>query len=91
VPWIGPQDGGVLILVPARRIETWVAYLDGKDVDEKETYPKLGRERDCQAGVEKLVDMCDKGQLRSPAPPSLQKACEDFASFDQAVRSLPSR
>lgn len=52
------NDERVAIIVPARNIETWLAYLDGQTVNENDTYPKLDRERDCQRHVERLHEMC---------------------------------
>ena len=69
----------VLLLVPTWRIETWLAYLDGVDVDEsRPDYPRLARERDCQRHVEVLAGMCRGGALRAPIPPSLDAACAEY-------------
>ena len=35
----------------------------------------------CQSHVETLAAMCEAGQLRVPAPPSLQDACEGYEGF----------
>lgn len=77
VPPRGPQDSAT-ILIPRRNIETWFAYLQGKSVDESSPYPRLARPRACAGLVQSLKEMCDAGQLREPAPPSLQKACEEY-------------
>jgi hypothetical protein len=69
---------GILHVVPARNIETWLAYLTGEDVNEHESYPKLARERDCRPMVDVLKSMCDSGQLRNPAPASLLRACDQY-------------
>jgi hypothetical protein len=74
------SDERVAIFVPARNIETWLAYLDGQTVTEKDTYPKLKRERDCGPHVDYLYNMCQQGALRRPSPPSLEAACEEFQS-----------
>ncbi|NLN02356.1 MAG: hypothetical protein GX174_10700 [Lentisphaerae bacterium] len=68
----------VAIFVPARNIETWLAYLDGQDVDETTPYPRLPRERECRRHVDALHKMCRHGALRQPAPPSLAVACEEW-------------
>jgi hypothetical protein len=70
----------VAIFVPARNIETWLAYLDGQVVNEIDTYPRLERERDCQQHVECLYGMCQQGALRAPSPPSLEAACTEYDS-----------
>lgn len=68
----------VLVIVPRRNIETWLAYLAGGEVDEETRYPRLDRERDCVRHAEELFRMCQKKQrLREPAPPSLREACDD--------------
>lgn len=70
----------VAIFVPTRRIETWLAYLDGQTVDESLEYPRLERERECQRHVDGLVEMCRSGHLREPVPPSLRAACDEYNS-----------
>jgi hypothetical protein len=69
----------VAIFIPTRSIETWLAYLDGESVEEdRRNYPRLARQRDCQPHVEELAQMCRRGELREPAPPSLRAACEEY-------------
>jgi hypothetical protein len=69
----------VAILLPARNIETWIAWLEGQSVDSVTKYPKLERERDCQAAVERLKGHCDSGlALPAGCPPSLIEACTEF-------------
>ncbi len=75
----GPEER-VLIFVPARNIETWLAYLDGQTVNESDQYPRLASPRDCQHHVERLYQMCQQGALRQPAPPSLESACAEYRS-----------
>lgn len=68
----------VLVIVPRRNIETWLAYLAGDEVDEETRYPRLDRERDCVRHADELFRMChEKQRLREPAPPSLREACDD--------------
>ncbi|MCX7806890.1 MAG: hypothetical protein N3A38_17135 [Planctomycetota bacterium] len=71
-------DERVAVFVPARNIETWLAYLSGQEVNETDTYQRLERERDCRAPVERLQEMCRAGRLRPPAPPSLEAACAEY-------------
>ena len=78
------EDGGAYVFVPTRSIESWLAYLDGAlDVDETKAYPRLERAGECQRHVEVLHRMCDRSQLRQPAPPSLEHACEEYRRFRQ--------
>ena len=72
----------VVVLVPTWNIETWLAYLAGESADEtKPDYPRLPKESACQRHVEALASMCEAGRLRTPAPPSLQDACEEYEGF----------
>ncbi len=69
----------VALFIPARNIETWLAYLgDLKDVDENKTYDKLSRERECGRHVKKLAEMCEKNTLPGNAPSSLKDACKEW-------------
>ena len=69
----------VLVIVPRRNIETWLAYLGGSDVNECDRYAKLVRERDCAEHAKTLYTMCHEAQrLREPVPPSLREACEEY-------------
>ncbi len=75
------QDDPVAVFIPRRNIETWIEYLSENEVDEWETYPKLTRERECADQVRKLKEMCDTGNLRPPAPQSLEIACEEYQAL----------
>ena len=68
----------VIILVPKRNIETWLAYLNGATVDETTSYPKLEKPGQCKSHVRQLSDMCGRQELRAPAPPSLTAACVEY-------------
>lgn len=72
------SSDNVAIFVPSRNIETWLAYLNGEDVNETDTYPRLRRERECQKHVNALEQMCSEGKLRTPAPESLEAACREY-------------
>ena len=75
-----PRNSGdkIAIFVPTRNIETWFAYLDGKGVNETDTYPRLERQRECSRHVNALAQMCAQGILRTPLPASLQAACHEY-------------
>jgi len=76
---IGKPGDNVLVLVPTWNIETWIAYLDGQSVDEqKDDYPRLRRPKECAPHVAALVDMCQRGKLREPAPSSLTTGCTEY-------------
>ena len=78
IPRRGDRDP-VLLIVPRRNIETWLAYLGGKEVDEDKAYPRLRRKRDCDVLAAELYRMCHEAQrLDDDAPPSLREACDEY-------------
>ena len=70
----------VVLLVPERNIETWLAYLNGATVDETTNYRKLPKPGHCKEHVRALADMCARRELRQPAPQSLIAACGEYRS-----------
>ena len=85
------KDTNVLHIIPRRNIETWLAYLDNKNVNESEDYRKLRSKNrklksksDCKKYAKRLHDMChDDQRLREPAPPSLQEACKEYRKLQR--------
>lgn len=78
------DDESIAYIIPKWHIETWLAYLDGKDVneDDKETYKNmygnLSESKDAHPFIGKLADSC-KQNIQLVAPPaSLVAACEEF-------------
>lgn len=51
------SDEAVAIGVPKKNIETWIHYLNGHEVNETDSYPKLEMERSCKPAVDKLVQL----------------------------------
>lgn len=68
----------LLVFIPRRNIETWLAYLRGEPVDETAAYQKYAAESDCRDQVALLAGWCQRGALREPAPASLVAACEEW-------------
>ena len=74
----------VLVIIPRRNIETWLAYLGGAPVDEGREYRKLKRDGDCVAQADALFRMChDDQRLDEGAPPSLREACEEYPKLQR--------
>ena len=73
------EDEAVAVAVPRRNIETWIHFLEGREVDEREAYPKLERARECRTAVQRLLDMCRSTGLPRNAPPSLNAACNEYS------------
>ena len=85
IPPRDKKDSNVLHIIPRRNIETWLAYLDNRNVDEFEDYRKLKSKNrklkyksNCKEYAKHLHDMCRAQKLREPAPPSLQGACIEY-------------
>jgi len=72
------SDEAVAFVVPKRNIETWIHYLNGKQVNEKDDYPKLDQERGCKLAVNNLVELCKSTGIKSDSPPALAAACEEY-------------
>ena len=78
---IEPRQSGesVAVFVPTWNIKTWLAYLNGVNVDEgRRNCPRLARERECRAQVDTLVGMRRQHDLRPPVPPSLAAASTEY-------------
>ncbi|MEM5786258.1 MAG: hypothetical protein AAGU11_02995 [Syntrophobacteraceae bacterium] len=73
------SDEAVALVVPKRNIETWIHYLNGEQVNEKDAYPKLDQERGCKPAVNNLVGQCKSTGIKSDAPPALAAACEEYS------------
>ena len=73
----------IAIFVPARNIETWFSYINGKDVNEEDDYKNktlntTDRITLAIASAEKLAsDICPQG-LDENAPASLRHACNEL-------------
>lgn len=62
----------VAVFIPTWNIQTWLAYLDGDEVDEgRPNYPRLARERECQPHV-------PLGTFENRRPRKLTAACHEY-------------
>jgi hypothetical protein len=75
-------DEPLVLVIPRRNIETWLAYLRGETVDETNLYPKYAAESDCREQARELHRMCQIGSLSPPPPPSLAQACAEWTRMD---------
>ena len=77
----------VAIFVPTWSMETWLAYLEGQEVDESvRTYRKLRLERDSRWHVKQLAEMCRHQSLRELIAPSLQDARVEYHRVRELIR-----
>lgn len=80
------SDERVLLAIPRRNIATWLAYLDGEQVNERDDYLAQerrykGREADCGPLVDRLDRMCLGKHLDGMPPASLEACCLEFERF----------
>ena len=72
----------IAYIIPRRNIETWLAHLNGVDVDERTNYkPEYsfrGAEADSRHLVKKFVEWCRQQEMPGDPPASLRTACEEF-------------
>lgn len=75
----------IAYIIPKWHIQTWIAYLNGEDVDEenkstyKINYGRISELKDSHPLIDKLANNCKANkQLQSP-PASLVTACEEFS------------
>lgn len=72
------QTERIALLFPRRNVETWIQYLmNGQLVDEETRYPKLRRESECHAAVDRLAAK-DEYRLSDDVPASLRAACQEI-------------
>ncbi len=81
----------IAYIIPKWHIQTWIAYLDGENVDEedkrtyKNMYGKISELKDAHPFIDKLADKCRENiQLESP-PDSLVATCEEFNRIRSAL------
>jgi hypothetical protein len=82
----------VLLIIPKRNIETWLAYLRGETVNENNVYRKYAEESECKPQAIRLKQMCQDGQLApTPAPASLESCCNNFKQFRSLIEQFASK
>ncbi len=81
----------IAYIIPKWHIQTWIAYLDGKNVDEadKETYKniygKISERRDTHSFIDRLACICRENKRLEAPPDSLVAACEEFNRIRNAL------
>ena len=84
------DDEPIVYIIPKWHIQTWIAYLDEKHVNEadkdtyKSKYGKLSESKDAHPFIDKLADRCRKNTPLESPPDSLVAACKEF----DRIRSL---
>lgn len=67
----------IALFIPKRNIETWVFYLQEKQVDEESNYKQIIDREMLRSSVERLVQLRPKG-LPDNAPSSLHSAAHEL-------------
>jgi hypothetical protein len=81
----------IAFIVPKWHIETWIAYLDGKMVDESESeaYKKdngaICESKQAHVYIDKLADSCKESKPLHSPPDSLSIACKEFERLRNAL------
>jgi len=77
------EDDQIVLLLPRRNIETWIAWLEGSEVNETDDYGKhRGEESACAPAVKKLVEIVRSGEKPpNGCPSSLAAAIKEMRRF----------
>lgn len=72
----------VVHIIPKWHIETWLAWLNGAEIDEntsyKPQYEYKNRESETHVFIDRLADYCKQNKQLENPPDSLKKACDEF-------------
>jgi hypothetical protein len=81
----------IAYVIPKWHIQTWLAYMDGKTVEEsdkktyKERYTNISESKEAHPFIDRLAENCmENRELKSP-PDSLVAACEEFERIRAAL------
>jgi hypothetical protein len=80
----------VIHVIPKRSIETWIAYFDGDQADEENSFKnKYKNKKDARrAAARKLAKCCEANQAcDAQAPDSLRQALKEFQRFKDNFRT----
>jgi hypothetical protein len=81
-----PRDNHerITYIIPKWHIQTWIAYLDGEDVDETDKqsyenkYGRISERKEVHPLIDRLADSCRENKRLESPPDSLVSACEEF-------------
>ncbi len=77
------ENESIVYILPKWSIETWLAYLDGKQVDENDKYTysseyKKKNRSEKHELIDRLQEKCSNRLRLERPPPSLKAACREF-------------
>ncbi|MBL7219742.1 MAG: hypothetical protein ISS69_06500 [Phycisphaerae bacterium] len=84
------QDNEQIVhVIPKRHIETWLAYLDGNDVNETDKYKTKYQFTKCESNahglIDKLANHCRNQTELTDAPDSLVQVCREYDRIRNAL------
>lgn len=84
------QDSEQIVhVIPKRHIETWLAYLDGNNVNEADEYKPQYQFKNCESDahrlIDKLEDHCRNQTGLIDAPDSLVQVCREYERIRGAL------
>ena len=72
------NDEAIVVWIPKRHVETWIAYLAGHHVDETKPFKKVAATLDLRASAQRFATLIrDSDQRRQDTPPSMTDAFEE--------------
>lgn len=86
------SDEQIVYVTPKWHIETWLAYLDGKSVDEndkeiyKSKYRGISGSKEAHPLIDRLAEKCKLNLPLDSPPPSLAASCEEFERIRNALK-----
>lgn len=85
------ENEQIAYIIPKWHIETWIAYLDGRNVDEadkttyKSAYGRISESKEAHPFIDKLAVDCRGNRGLETPPDSLVAACEEFNRIRDAL------
>ncbi|MDM8517390.1 hypothetical protein QUF76_14425 [Desulfobacterales bacterium HSG16] len=86
------NNDSIAYIIPKWHIQTWIAYLDGENVDEmdkktyKNKYGKISELKDAHPFIDKLAYICRENKSLESPPDSLAVACEEFNRIRNSLK-----
>ena len=79
----------IVHVIPKRHIETWLAYLDGNNVNETDEYKPQYQFTNCESDayplIDKLADHCKNQDELIDAPDCLVQVCREYGRIRDAL------
>ena len=81
----------IVHVIPKRHIETWLAYLNGNDVNETDEYKPQYQFKNCESDahplIDKLADHCRNQTKLIHPPDSLVQVCREYERIRDVLKT----